>query len=63
MRQNFAYLQLKLAYYSHYIKERQAKRIVLLRIKQSFIKSLSTYDIFNACIKKFVILVCQNHLS
>ena len=42
MRQNFAYLQLKLTYYSHYIKERQAKRIVLLRIKQSFIKSFSS---------------------
>ena len=42
MRQNFAYLQLKLAYYSHYIKERQAKRIVLLRIKQSFIKNFSS---------------------
>ena len=68
MRQNFLYglqfnFQLTLAYSCHYIKQRKAKRFFLLRIKQSFIKSLSTYDIFNACIKKFVILVCQNHLS
>ena len=45
MRQNFLYrlrfyLQLTLAYSCHYIKERKAKRIFLLRMKQRFIKSL-----------------------
>ena len=47
MPQNFPYrlqfyLQLTLAYSCHYIKERKAKKILLLRMKQRFIKSFSS---------------------
>ena len=45
IRQNFrfqVYLQLALAYFCHYIRERKAKGIFLLRMKQTFIKSFSS---------------------
>ena len=52
------YFQLTLAYSCHYLKEGKAKGIFLLRMKQRFMKSFSSYDIFNECIKNLCITVC-----
>ena len=53
------YLQLRLTYSCHYIKDRKTNRIFLLRMKERFIKPFSSSDIFTGCIKNLCI-VCAS---
>ena len=62
MRQNFPhclqfYLQLILAYSCHYIKERKAKRIFLLRMKQR-LSNLLVVKIYSMVLIRICLLRC-----
>ena len=51
---------LRLTYSGHYIKERKTNKIFLVRMKRRFIKSFSSEDIFNGCIKNLCFSVRIN---